>query len=80
MCSGLGSRRGFLGRSRVMGWPEPKERVGGLGCACRALDWACGSQVDWLFCFRVVADGLGCNWAYEFGLRRLGHGSRRVLG
>ena len=38
MCSGLGSRHEFSGRSRVMGWPGLKERVGGLGCACRALD------------------------------------------
>ena len=62
MCSGLRSRRGLSGRTRVFGcnrgsgltaidgpaWTEGK-RVGGLGCKRRVLDWACRSRVSWVF-------------------------------
>ena len=71
---GAGCRvvRGFSGRSRVTGRLGLKEKCRWAGLCVSALDSACGS--------RVVADGLGRNWAYGFGLRRLGRGSRRVLG
>ena len=86
MCSSLGSRRGLTGRSRVFrsftgygpAWVEGTCRGAGLCVSCIGLGLLVTGRLD--FCSRVGANGLGSNWAYGFGLRQLGHGSRRVLG